>query len=568
MKRPAKVIELQMRRLLAPVVAEAEPSLANRLAKLESTRKPDFALGKVSVGRPSRPSFASDGLEGHPTTAFSDSSISCRGDAPAAAAACGRISAMAFLLAFALLAIPALAEEKGQEAVRPAGARRLAVGVGSCSAQPCHGSVRPDAAKLNLWDIRGDEVTVWIERDPHAQAFRVLSNELSRQMAERLKLGVPATEAQRCLRCHSPFDVAPARDGKTVLADGVSCEACHGAAQDWLAPHTVAGWRQRSAEDKKSLGLRETRNLHARAEACAACHVGTGPKDGEPGDDVNHDLIAAGHPALKFELTAYLAKMPKHWEERLPGTSNPPGPDFEARAWAVGQVTSAAAALKLLAYRADEGRKKPWPEFAEYDCYSCHHQLYGPRERARLAGHKQAATEDAAADRQRLGLPTWGTWYLSLVGAVPESSGEVGKTLGGIDRLMQSPGANRRRIARAAREAGGRFDTWAKNLADRQALPSSLAEVLGRLKREAPRASEHWDGEAQLYLALVALHYARHGAQPPPANDPLTRSLRETRDQLMFPVAGQRRFDSPRNLDPAAALHERLLPEIERLMQE
>ncbi len=463
-------------------------------------------------------------------------------------------------------AAPARAEENDQESVRPAGARRLAVGVGSCSAQPCHGSVRPDPAKLNLWEIRGDEVTVWIERDPHAQAFRVLSNELSKQIVDRLKLGVPATEAQRCLRCHSPFDVSPVRGAKTTLADGVSCESCHGAAQDWLGPHTVAGWRQRPAEEKQSLGMRETRNLHARTEACAACHVGTAPKDGAPGDDVDHDLIAAGHPALKFELTAYLAKMPKHWEERLPGTSSPPGPAFEAQAWAVGQVTNAAAALKLLAYRADDERKKPWPEFAEYDCYSCHHQLYGPRERARLADEKHAA-EVNAGERQRLGLPTWGTWYLSLVGAVPPSGDEVTKTLGNIDRLMQSPGTNRKQVARAAREAGGRFDTWAKNLAAGQALPS-VADLLGRLKREAPRASDHWDGEAQLYLALVALHYARHGTQPPPANDPLTRSLRETRDQLMFPVAGDRRFDSPRNLDPAAALHERLLPEIERLLKE
>lgn len=479
----------------------------------------------------------------------------------------------AIMFAVAILASSARAEENSLENVRAAGARRLSMGVGSCSAQPCHGSARPDPAKLNLWDIRGDEVTVWIERDPHAQAFRVLSNERSKQMAQRLKLGVPATEAERCLRCHSPLDVASARDGKTTLAEGVSCEACHGAAQDWLSPHTVAGWRQRPAAEKKSLGLRETRNLYARTEACAACHVGAAPHDGEPGDDVDHELIAAGHPALKFELTAFLAKMPKHWEERLPGTNTLPGGDFEARAWAVGQAASAAAALKLLAYRAGEDRKKPWPEFAEYDCYSCHHQLYGPREQERLAEKKEAATKNiagqgVAADGQRLGLPVWGTWYFSLVNAVPESTGDVAKTLGGIDRLMQSPGANRRQVAGAAREAGGRFDAWAKGLAGEQALPLSVPELLGRLKQEAPRVSDRWDGAAQLYLALVALHYARHGAQPPPANDPLTHSLRETRDRLMFPLAGARRFDSPRDLDPAAALHERLLPQIERLLKE
>lgn len=465
----------------------------------------------------------------------------------------------------------ARAEEKSDERLAPA-ARRLAVGVGSCSAQPCHGSVRPDPAKIDLWQIHGDEVTVWIERDPHAQAYRVLGNELSKQIASRLKLGVPATEAERCLRCHSPYDVTTATSGATALADGVGCEACHGAAQDWLKPHTIAGWRQRS--DKAQLGMRETRNLHARTRACAACHVGAAPKDGEPGEDVDHELIAAGHPALKFELTAYLAKMPKHWDERLPGADNRrPTAEFEAQVWAVGQVTSAAAALDLLAYRAGRGGKKPWPEFAEYDCYSCHHQLYGARGEPRpsIAQSQKAVSESKSkADAARLGLPTWGTWYLSLAGAVPESNDATQKTLEQIASLMQSPGGDRKRLVQAARDAAKQLDARGRNLAAAPTLPLTVGELLGRLKREAPAKSVNWDGEAQLYLALVALHYARHGAQPPSANDPLTRSLRETREQLMFPVmpGGERRFDSPRNLDPSAALRQRLLPEIERLLAE
>ena len=52
----------------------------------------------------------------------------------------------------------------------------------------------------------------------------------------------------------------------------------------------------------------------------------------------------------------------------------------EAQAWRVGQVVSAEAALRLLIGRATAAKEKaqPWPEFAEYDCYACHHGLQGP----------------------------------------------------------------------------------------------------------------------------------------------------------------------------------------------
>jgi hypothetical protein len=98
-----------------------------------------------------------------------------------------------------------------------------------------------------------------------------------------------------------------------------------------------------------------------------------------------------------------------------------------------------------------------------------------------------------------------------------------------------------------------------------------VGDLLARMKQQAPRIGRaNWDGEAQLYLALVAMHYAKHGTQTLPSNDPLTRSLRATREQLMFPASpdDERRFDSPRDLDVGAALREQLLPEIERLLKE
>src|SRR5262249_36477726 len=161
-------------------------------------------------------------------------------------------------------------------------------------------------------------------------------------------------------------------------ADGVGCESCHGPSARWLGPHTTIDWRQESRPVKEGLGLYDTKTLARRAEICAGCHVGDRSRNGLPARDVNHDLIAAGHPRLTFELASYLDNVPAHWDEQ-DENSGPVGPnqrakDFSIRAWAIGQWASENAALDLTAGRA-EVPGAPWPELSEYDCFACHHDL-------------------------------------------------------------------------------------------------------------------------------------------------------------------------------------------------
>ena len=181
---------------------------------------------------------------------------------------------------------------------------------------------------------------------------------------------LPATKTALCLKCHSSNDGRCDNTGpRFLLSDGVGCESCHGPAGRWLTVHYRDDFRNQSPEYKASLGMRNTKDLATRAKVCTECHVGNVNKD------VNHDLIAAGHPRLNFEYAAFLANYPKHWSRSRPDRPPHPdfAPDFEARAWAVGQAASAQAALDLLAYRAEEKHGRPWPEFAEYDCFACHH---------------------------------------------------------------------------------------------------------------------------------------------------------------------------------------------------
>src|SRR5262249_28040996 len=145
-------------------------------------------------------------------------------------------------------------------------------------------------------------------------AFRVLSNSASLKMAELLKLDRPPGEHERCLTCH----VAPSSKPTALVEQhyGVGCEACHGSAKNWLALHSAAGWKDRSAAAKKELGMTPMGDTRAVAEQCVSCHVGSGSTTGMKTRDVNHDLIAAGHPRLNFEFTAYLDNLPRHWKEK------------------------------------------------------------------------------------------------------------------------------------------------------------------------------------------------------------------------------------------------------------
>ncbi len=119
----------------------------------------------------------------------------------------------------------------------------------------------------------------------------------------------------------------------------------------------------------------DTRNLIPRTQKCLQCHLGTKEKF------VDHEMIAAGHPDLYFELDSFSAVMPRHW--KVPRESAPGKPVEDpawtgVREWSTGQAVQLSASMDRLAWRAKGERadkKDPWPEYAELSCFSCHHSL-------------------------------------------------------------------------------------------------------------------------------------------------------------------------------------------------
>src|SRR6202049_2620015 len=242
------------------------------------------------------------------------------------------------------------------------------IGPGSCAATSCHGSVKPVAGSR----ILQDEYSTWILKDKHRQAYQALTGNVGERIARILQLGAKAEEAPKCLACHT-LNASPEQRGRPFeISEGVSCENCHGPASAWLGPHTTRSWAH---EKSISLGMYDTRNVLQRTGKCLECHLGTKEKF------VDHEMIAAGHPDLFFELDSFSAVMPRHWtspRESAPGKPAEDAAWAAVRDWSAGQAVQLRAEMERLTWRAKGERfdkKDVWSEYSELSCFACHHAL-------------------------------------------------------------------------------------------------------------------------------------------------------------------------------------------------
>ncbi len=409
------------------------------------------------------------------------------------------------------------------------------VGAAGCTAASCHGGN----------SLIGGEATAWLSRDVvHRRAFDVLFSETSVRMALQLGLKSAHTEA-RCLACHSTVGMHPdgAKGERFAVEFGVGCESCHGAAGDWVARHTERTWRSLSVSQKADLGFHDLRPVNARAEKCAECHVGS------PRATVDHDLIAAGHPRLAFELSAYHALLPKHWDAAAELQRDPAQ---ELRLWAIGHAVSAKALSEIAAARAESalksGTKHVTSDLAEFDCHACHHDLAEP-------------TRGRPTLRDSLGSPRWGSWSVPPARVVAREShqlfGQDGaaaeSSLGQLAKLMQQSRlgtAPAVQLSLAARQSSADLANWSRSLEYSTTEPERMNQLLDRLVATESEWLPTWDGQVQRYLGIVATSRSLRvttGREPFSfASD--ANVLSNFRSQLAYPIG----YATPRSFDSSA----------------
>ncbi|HEY2351538.1 MAG TPA: multiheme c-type cytochrome [Candidatus Acidoferrum sp.] len=402
------------------------------------------------------------------------------------------------------------------------------IGPGSCAATSCHGSVKPVAGSR----ILQNEYSTWIIKDKHSKAYQALTGEIGERMARILKLGSKAEDAPKCLACHALYTTAAQRGRPFEIAEGVSCENCHGPSSAWLGPHTEREWTH---EKSLALGMSDTRNVIHRTEKCLECHLGSKNKF------VDHEMIAAGHPDLFFELDSFSAVEPRHW--KTPRESAPGKPVDDAawagvRDWSAGQAVQLRASLERLTWRAKGERydnKNIWPEYSELSCFACHHALVPAKDSWRQA-HEYPG--------RRPGDPPWNSSRYAVFRLLakqidPGAAQELEQHLTALATQMSTLNPDRANVASEAASA----EPIAQRMADRLAAMSYDQELALRMLQEITNDADQaisLAGERAAEQATMAVDslYIAYGKEAKPKNaDEVRGAINGLFQQLENPSA-------------------------------
>ncbi len=384
---------------------------------------------------------------------------------------------------------------------------------------------------------RGNEYQLWFENDPHAQSWRTICSDASIEMMNKLKILdgkriVDPVAFDNCLACHNttmrhdePRTQRVVRDGvvqqPAFAREGVGCAACHGPGEQWTSTHFQNGWTGELASHD---GFVNAGDLVTRARMCASCHVGDKDRD------MNHDIIAAGHPALRYELATFHAWQPKHWRDAESGDRT----YYESQLWLAGQVAAADASLSLIETRADKSHTvSEWPELSSFDCASCHHTLGFKNDRDPLGPNRNAVAPLSSWNDSGL---RWLIEYRYETGVATAEDAILLGALGHVRDVMQAKAKPDTELAAdTARVARSALYQWLHGAAGHYERSVMRSDRLGRIVASAAGKTETWqtwESAVQFYLAAVAARESWPGGW----NGPLYGTADALRKGLGYPV--------------------------------
>jgi hypothetical protein len=140
-------------------------------------------------------------------------------------------------------------------------------------------------------ELIGDQYGKWQEAQ-HSKALETLKGEEAAEIAKEQGITGPASESEKCLKCHvtaygadaSAFDKKPLK-----AADGVQCESCHGPGSAYKKKKTMSDRDKSVAAGMWEPGKDE--------KICTACHNDESPTwDAEKGFDYEKRKEEIAHP--------------------------------------------------------------------------------------------------------------------------------------------------------------------------------------------------------------------------------------------------------------------------------
>jgi len=231
----------------------------------------------------------------------------------------------------------------------------------------------PDYAKVvgpaECAECHKNEHATW-KNTHHFKTFRDMPrSKKTKEFAKALGLKRVKRESL-CLDCHFSSKV---EGGKPKPIAGISCESCHGAAEEWLKRHSEFSGKKKETEskseavqrwaDSEAAGMIRPHDMYKWASNCMSCHVV--PKE---------KLVnVAGHPAgSAFNLIAWSQGEVRHntwWND---GAENAQATierkrmmfivgvavELEAALRGVGEATAKAKYAVAMAKRAQKARQR------------------------------------------------------------------------------------------------------------------------------------------------------------------------------------------------------------------
>jgi len=151
--------------------------------------------------------------------------------------------------------------------------------IGATRCRTCHRK-EEDGAQFDKWAASA-----------HAEAFNVLATDEAKAIAAEKGIDDPQA-ADECLKCHVTGHGAPAEmlGAKYDMAEGVTCESCHGAGGDYYKKSTMEGIASGEI-DGATVGY-----MVPDVETCTACHNDTSPTYKEFDYDTQVAKIAHPNP--------------------------------------------------------------------------------------------------------------------------------------------------------------------------------------------------------------------------------------------------------------------------------
>ena len=361
-----------------------------------------------------------------------------------------------------------------------------------CMTTACHGSTVPDA---KTWQRAGK---IWLDQDPHAQAYSSLLTDTSAKIVSRLvnEELKPASQAYRdilkvkCVSCHASEN---APETQHVL--GADCQVCHGSADAWGSQHYSSEWKALGKSRFDDTKMFNVESLVGRAQVCSSCHIGELNRSNALDREVDHRLMAAGHPPMHFDFESFSRFYPVHWDttDESVGTGSAIG--FER--WRIGKLTSAITRLKLLAARAERSidrstTMRDWPELTEYSCSSCHHALVQPS--WRLSGGVKSIAD-------------WDDWNVSQLDSAirDQSFVELKAQIASLKSQIESVAPDPKSVAIIAESLRRWLEFELKQVSS--VSEKTVEIMLPKLRAQVDTFPKfrNWESAAQWYIATQVL---------------------------------------------------------------